>query len=570
MGQLSLTGLNLSLVFILSSAAIAQERVYVLGEFASNGDDFGRTVADAGDIDGDGVPDLLVGAPFDNQGGVNSGAVWVHSGRTGSVLWARNGDFSGDNFGWALDGLGDINGDGRGDYIVGAPGWDNAGTWQSNSGAVYVISGATGGTIAFLPTNQLNANAGYAVCGLGDVTGDGVGDFAYSTPFLDINGFTDNGHIAVYSGSGAHFLFSRIGEENSAFYGYSLGAARATGSPATSRLLVGEPGVDGLGVDRGRARLLNLLGNTIASFPGSTNNEWAGAVVAGIGDANNDGWSDFAIAAPYADVLFVGADAGTVRVYSGISNTPLYSVTGATAGANMGLAMSGCGDFDGDGWDDFLVGAPNDDSVTVDGGEARLVSGRTGSTMHSWTGGINDHMGRSVSSAGDLNGDGFEDIIFGADEAPFGAGQAYVHLSHADPSSTYCTAKVNSQNCTPLISTSGVASLTIADDFHVTATNVINQKFGILFWGESAHSAPFMGGTLCVLPPLQRTAPQSSEGNLGPDDCSGSYDFHLSHTYMASAGMLPGDRVHAQYWSRDPAASSQVGLTDATAFDILP
>lgn len=570
MHRITHPSLFLSLVVLAGSTTLAQERVYQFGEFATHGDDFGRAVSDVGDLDGDGVTDLLVGAPFDDNAGTNAGVVWVHSGATGDVLWWRLGDWAGDNFGWALDSLGDINGDGTGDYIVGAPGWDNGGTWQANSGAVYVISGETGATIAFLPTNQLNANQGYAVRGLGDITGDGVNDYAYSTPFFDINGLTDNGSVTVHSGAGTQYLFARYGQENSAFYGYSIGAARATSSPATSRILVGAPGVDGLGVDRGQGQLLDGNGTTHATFPGSTDHEWFGATVAEVGDANKDGWTDFAIAAPYADILFVGADAGSVKVFSGISNSYLFSITGATAGANFGQSLAGCGDFDGDGWDDLLIGAPNDDSGAVDGGEARLVSGRTGATMHSWTGGVNDHMGRAVSSAGDLNGDGHEDIIFGADDAPFGAGEAYVHLSHVDAPMTYCVAKDNSQNCTPQIASSGVPSLSIANDFHVTASNVISQKFGILFWGAAAHNAPFLDGTLCVLPPLQRTAPQNSGGNAWPDDCSGLYDFHFSHTYMADTGMLPGDRVYAQFWSRDPAASFQVGLTDATAFDVVP
>jgi hypothetical protein len=99
---------------------------------------------------------------------------------------------------------------------------------------------------------------------------------------------------------------------------------------------------------------------------------------------------------------------------------------------------------------------------------------------------------------------------------------------------------------------------------------VINQKFGVLFWGLAPNSAPFLGGTLCVQPPVIRTPVQSSYGNVGPDDCSGSYEFHFSHAYLAASGLSPGTRVHAQYWSRDPAASFGVGLTDAVAFDVIP
>ena len=555
---------------LATSTSSAQEQVYLLGVEASNGDDFGRSVADAGDLDQDGTPDVVVGAPFDGANGTSSGSVFAYSGRTGDLLWTRAGGDSGDLFGWAVDGLGDVNNDGNSDVIVGAPGWDNSGAWSSYSGQVHVLSGATGGSIAWFSLNEQTAQLGYEVCGLGDISGDNVGDFAFSIPYRDTNGMTDNGYVAVYSGAGINLLFSRSGDRDGDLYGYSFDVVRATGAQATSRLIVGEPRVDGVGVDRGQARLLDGFGNTMSLFAGSTNNEWLGSTVAGLGDVNNDGWEDYGFGSPYADILGVGIDAGLVKVYSGASTSFLFSIVGASAGANMVQSLAGIGDFDGAGRDDILAGAPNDDSVTSNGGEARLVSGLAGLTLHSWTGGVNDRMGRAVSPAGDLNNDGRPDIVIGANDAPFGAGEAYVRLGAVDAPTIYCTAKVNSQGCTPQVATQGVPSLSIADDFFVTAGNVLNQKSGILFWGGAPNNAPFKGGTFCVQAPVKRTPIQWSGGNIGPDDCSGSYSFHFSHAYMAAKGMLAGDRIHAQFWSRDPAAPFNVGLTDAAAFDVVP
>ena len=82
-----------------------------------------------------------------------------------------------------------------------------------------------------------------------------------------------------------------------------------------------------------------------------------------------------------------------------------------------------------------------------------------------------------------------------------------------------------------------------------------------------------LASTFCPAPtmrPIVRTPPQISGGNPGPDDCSGTYDFHFSHAYLAGAGVLAGDRIHSQFWSRDPAASFSVGLTDAIVFDVVP
>jgi hypothetical protein len=224
----------------------------------------------------------------------------------------------------------------------------------------------------------------------------------------------------------------------------------------------------------------------------------------------------------------------------------------------------------GDGRADVLVGAPNDDTAAVDGGEARLLFGNSGLVLNSWYGGFNDHLGRGVGSAGDLNADGLGDFVIGANAAPFWAGEAYVHLAGSDAPTLYCSAKVNSRGCTPMIGTEGVPSLTVADGFAVTAVNVINQKFGLLFWGAGPRNTPFQGGTLCVAPPLVRTTPIQSGGNSGAPDCSGSYRFEFTHAYLTARGLQAGDRVHAQFWARDPAASFGVGLTDAVAFDVLP
>lgn len=560
--------LTLALLALHFTAPVApaQELVYQLGAEAMSNADFGRSVADAGDVNLDGVPDVVVGAPFNGSGGT----IFVYSGLTGDLLWSRNADFAGDAFGWSVDGIGDITGDGRSEIIVGAPLWDNNGTWDANGGKVYILPGTGAGTVATWSYNSLNARLGQVVRGFGDITGDGVGDFAFSIPYRDSNGLTDNGYVSVYSGATITFLFSRVGTESNAWYGYSLDVVRATGAQATSRWIVGEPGVDGAGFNRGQARLLDGFGNTVSLFAGSTDEEWTGAAVAGLGDANNDGWEDYAIAAPYADILFVGADAGLVRVWSGASTSILFSGSGATAGANFGQSLSKCGDFNGDNRDDVLVGAPNDTSAAVGAGEARVLSGLNGSTLASWYGGLNDHMGRSVSDAGDLNADGFADVIVGANDAPLGAGEAYVYLGNVDSPTIYCTAKVNSQGCTPQISTTGVPSLSIADSFRIEATNVINNKFGLLFWGSGSNNSPFLGGTLCVAPPFTRANTMNSSGNAGPDDCSGTYSIPFDHNYMNFEGLAPGDPVYAQIWSRDPAASFGVGLTDAVSFDVVP
>jgi hypothetical protein len=137
---------------------------------------------------------------------------------------------------------------------------------------------------------------------------------------------------------------------------------------------------------------------------------------------------------------------------------------------------------------------------------------------------------------------------------------------------TYCVAKVSSLGCIPSIGWSGEPSLSGPDDFYATATNVINNKAGILIWGGVSASTAFFGGTLCIGPPIVRTAAQLSGGNLPANDCSGSYSFHFSHTYMAAQLLYAGTTVYAQYWSRDPgyAQPDNVGLTNGLRFTVWP
>ena len=136
---------------------------------------------------------------------------------------------------------------------------------------------------------------------------------------------------------------------------------------------------------------------------------------------------------------------------------------------------------------------------------------------------------------------------------------------------TYCTAKVNSQGCTPAISSSGSPSVSSASPFDIRATSVLNQKQGLLFYGYAATAVPFQGGTLCVQPPSRRTPLQGSGGTAAPaNDCSGSYSFDFNAWVQSGADPLAvaGQAIFAQYWSRDPATVSTTGLTDALAFVI--
>ena len=156
-----------------------------------------------------------------------------------------------------------------------------------------------------------------------------------------------------------------------------------------------------------------------------------------------------------------------------------------------------------------------------------------------------------------------------------GLSDAWLARYATDGPSTYCTAKANSLGCTPQIASSGCPSETDPNPFDITASMVLNQRNGLLFYGYSLLAGtPFQGGTLCVSPPLRRTMIQSAGGTLPPaNDCSGQYSFDFNARIQSGIDplLISGQQVGAQYWSRDPAIGdgTGAGITDGVEFVIM-
>jgi hypothetical protein len=135
----------------------------------------------------------------------------------------------------------------------------------------------------------------------------------------------------------------------------------------------------------------------------------------------------------------------------------------------------------------------------------------------------------------------------------------------------YCTAKLNSQFCLPAIGSVGFASASGGSPFLITAINVINQKNGLLFYGYAPQAVPFQGGTLCVLQPLRRTPTMNSGGSAAGTDCSGTFAFDFAARIASGVDPLiqvVGQRVNAQFWSRDPQDPFTTNTTDALEFRV--
>jgi hypothetical protein len=363
-------------------------------------------VSGAGDWNGDGKADILIGA--DRQSGSGGGAaVGVTYLMAGPVTgtWDLGlgadvifeGEADQDRSGSALDSLGDINDDGFDDILIGAFGEDSGG---ASAGAAYVLLGPRAGTVSLSSaeakiTGEIGGDyAGYSVASAGDVNADGVPD-----------------------------------------------------------LIIGAYGQDAGGVEAGATYL--LLGPITADidlsfadtkFIGEGDGDKSGWDVDGAGDVDGDGFDDLIIGAPTlvsdeahlggAYLLFGDFDDSTMS----LSEAPIL-LLGEQVGDLAGHAVAGVGDVDGDGYDDLLIGAPEEDTNGALAGAVYLVSGTSSITPGTWSlsiatakimgEGNDDYLGSDVNAAGDLDQDGNADILVGArldDDLASNAGAAYIFL----------------------------------------------------------------------------------------------------------------------------------------------
>jgi len=408
--------------FLLSATAnsLSAQTIIHVPLYTFHGDNardrFGNSVSGAGDVNGDGIPDLIVGAPWDDNNGFQSGSARVLSGSDGSVLYNFNGDSTDDDFfdgfGVSVSSAGDVNGDGRADLIAGAFLNEFTGDY---AGSVRVISGSDG-SILHTFTGNGEDGFGWSVGSVGDVNGDGIPDLIVGGQYDNNNGI-NSGSAHVISGSDGSVLFDFNGDDAGDGFGVSVSGAGDVNGDGIPDLIVGAYRDDNSGSGTGSARVLSgSNGSVIYTFDG--NNVQGGRFgwsVSSVGDVNEDGRADLIVGAPYDGNN--GSQSGSARVLSGIDGSILYDFHGHSGGDHFGSSVSGAGDVNGDGIPDLIVGAPWDDNNGVRSGSARVLSGSDGRILYSFDGDDSiDEFGRSVSGAGDLNGDGIDDFIVGAEK----------------------------------------------------------------------------------------------------------------------------------------------------------
>jgi len=449
-----------------SAPLILLPDVTISGEGAM--DRAGSCLAGAGDVDGDGLDDLLIGVQFNEENATwsSQGQVYVVLGRTGG--WASVTDLSqadgsfvgeadGEELGTAVAGAGDVDGDGLDDLLMAAPRAD-AGLLEN--GLVYLVLGrGTGWALEVTAADAdcsfagegVQDNAGRSVSGLGDVDGDGYGDFAISAHSNDEAG-TSAGQVYVMFGDPGPWPASLgLGSADASFHGeaahdqagYAVAGAGDVDGDGFDDIVVGARRNDEAGSNTGKTYLVmggdtgwamdTSLASADASFLGLAIEDEAGATVAGPGDVDGDGYDDLLIGAPDADdgdfsagstYVILGGDTGWLPSTS-LAQCDGFFV-GEGSGDLAGEALAGGGDFDADGLADFVIGAPESDEAASNAGQAYLVLGRAGawplltslSEAHaSLLGSDVDDELEGVVLAGDLDGDGFDDLVAGASGA---------------------------------------------------------------------------------------------------------------------------------------------------------
>ncbi len=421
----------------------------------------GCAVAAAGDVNGDGHADLLVGGQGTDDAGYNAGAAYLLLGPvTGGTsldmaVAVLTGEAVGDVAGGAAYGPGDVDGDGYDDLLVGASANDSSG---GNAGAAYLVLGPVSGDMGLgsAEARLLGEDSGDiagSVLGGGDLSGDGLADLVVASPQQDRAG-ANAGCVYVQPGplSGDHDLSSSTALLTGEAAGDTAGAVVATGDfdgDGVGDLLVGAPGFDdGATGDVGVVYLVlgpvttSLgLASADARLIGEAAGDEAGAAVASGGDVDGDGVEDILVGAPSHDAGGL-SDAGAAYLVLGPVAGDLSLATadakigGESDSQLLGEGVAGAGSIDGDGLDDVLLGAVGDAAGGGDAGAVFLFLGSFGGELAASEADAtfigeeaSDGAGRSVAGAGDVNADGYDDIFVGAEDNDAGgsdAGAAYL------------------------------------------------------------------------------------------------------------------------------------------------
>lgn len=392
------------------------------------------SVSSAGDVNGDGYDDIIAGVPYFMDEEPFEGVALVfygsENGLSSSPDWSAESDQVEAKFGWSVSGAGDVNGDGYADVIIGSPGY---GDEQNDEGRVFIYYGSPEG-LSETPgwtaeINQLEAFFGSSVSSAGDINNDGYSDVVAGS-YNFTNDQEYEGGIFVYYGSSSgpskNYDWSYESDQEWANLGWSVSSAGDVNGDGFSDVIAGAPYFDFDEMEFGSAFVFygseSGLPDTLdwTAMTSHIGTEY-GTSVSSAGDVNGDGYDEVIIGAP----MFSGGEAWMGSAFSfygsssGLSDLLNWSSTSGIENAVFGYDVSTAGDINGDGYGDVIVGAHGyKNGESLEGAVYLFYGSSTGLSNSSYSliesDVENALLGITVSCAGDVNGDGYDDIIAGA------------------------------------------------------------------------------------------------------------------------------------------------------------
>ncbi len=341
-------------------------------EGGDTNEEFGHAIEPLDDLDGDGVDDFAVGRPNARFGvATRTGAVTIYSGSDRSVIRHHFGQGFGDRFGASIARVPDANGDGFDDYAIGSPGWSSAGG-TIDVGRVQLFSGLNGMQLFLRNGSVASGRFGTAVDGTPDLDGDGRGEVIVGAPFewTSLSNLFA-GRVRCYSGANGSELWAAVGSQANMWLGTSVAAIGddLTGDGVPD-ILVGAPNYRVGQAGDGRVELLSGANGSVYWSANGAFDSRLGVAVLATGDLDNDGSVDFVVGEPRAIDLSNSTRPGLTRVYTGRTLDLAFTIPGPRDAGRFASAMASGADFDGDRFDDLLIGDP----VTVLGQPEELAT----------------------------------------------------------------------------------------------------------------------------------------------------------------------------------------------------